>query len=119
MEFCELCQTMGMNHSYSTKYHQQGNRQVESTVKTVKPILLVKLFKDKMSWLEALKAIESAYNKHLVSTTTGMSRIRLYLVNHIIVPTKQFEKTHGNYRTRLSQRKKKVLRDENVSVDSI
>eukprot|EP01126_Amoeba_proteus_P015654 TRINITY_DN1707_c0_g3_i1.p1 TRINITY_DN1707_c0_g3~~TRINITY_DN1707_c0_g3_i1.p1 ORF type:complete len:117 (+),score=13.14 TRINITY_DN1707_c0_g3_i1:386-736(+) len=47
-EFCKLCQKMGINHNYNTKYHQQGNGQVESAVKTVKPILLAKLFKDKM-----------------------------------------------------------------------
>jgi hypothetical protein len=69
-EFCRVC---GITHNYSSKYHQQGNGQVESCVKTLKPILLSKLFSDKMKWGMALKAAESAYNKHLVSRTTGFT----------------------------------------------
>eukprot|EP01126_Amoeba_proteus_P003923 TRINITY_DN11322_c0_g1_i1.p1 TRINITY_DN11322_c0_g1~~TRINITY_DN11322_c0_g1_i1.p1 ORF type:complete len:141 (+),score=14.43 TRINITY_DN11322_c0_g1_i1:518-940(+) len=64
---------MGINHSYNTKYHQQENRQIKSVVKTIKPILLAKLFKDRMTWSEALKATELVFNKHLVSAITGMS----------------------------------------------
>eukprot|EP01126_Amoeba_proteus_P045764 TRINITY_DN5143_c0_g1_i1.p1 TRINITY_DN5143_c0_g1~~TRINITY_DN5143_c0_g1_i1.p1 ORF type:complete len:152 (+),score=12.31 TRINITY_DN5143_c0_g1_i1:784-1239(+) len=44
----------------------------------MKPVLLAKLFKDKMKWSTALKAAECAYNKHLVSATTGM------LLHHVV-----------------------------------
>eukprot|EP01126_Amoeba_proteus_P066908 TRINITY_DN976_c0_g1_i8.p1 TRINITY_DN976_c0_g1~~TRINITY_DN976_c0_g1_i8.p1 ORF type:complete len:115 (-),score=9.36 TRINITY_DN976_c0_g1_i8:694-1038(-) len=59
-DFQELCWSKGISHNFSFKYHQQGKSQVESAVKTVKPILLAKLFRDKMSWCAALKATESA-----------------------------------------------------------
>eukprot|EP01126_Amoeba_proteus_P035820 TRINITY_DN3622_c0_g1_i9.p2 TRINITY_DN3622_c0_g1~~TRINITY_DN3622_c0_g1_i9.p2 ORF type:complete len:108 (-),score=5.41 TRINITY_DN3622_c0_g1_i9:482-805(-) len=72
-EFRRLCQTRGITYNTSFKFHQQDNGQIEASVKTVKPILLTKLFNDKRAWSKAFKTIKAAYNKHLILSITGLS----------------------------------------------
>eukprot|EP01126_Amoeba_proteus_P046848 TRINITY_DN5314_c0_g5_i3.p1 TRINITY_DN5314_c0_g5~~TRINITY_DN5314_c0_g5_i3.p1 ORF type:complete len:134 (+),score=13.53 TRINITY_DN5314_c0_g5_i3:25-426(+) len=78
---------MNINHNYNMKYHQQRNGQVELAIKTVKPILLTKLFKDEMFWEIVLLFFRS---------TQGFCKL-IYLVrccptSTTTIPFRQFDR---------------------------
>jgi hypothetical protein len=73
VEFMNYVKLKGITLSPTARYHHQGNGQVESAVKIIKPVLLAKIIDDKMLYKDALRAATSILNKQLVHTSTKMS----------------------------------------------
>jgi transposase InsO family protein len=76
-DFEAYCMSRGIQHNTSSAYHQQGNGFIERMVRTLKPLLFIKLYKDKMRFKDALHFACHALNKSMVNSSTGFTSHQL------------------------------------------